>query len=152
MTASRKKVSRQVALEEGLKFYFNGNPCVNGHVDFRLVSNYCCYTCSKARYRAASKRPEFKAVKKRYSRTDYLKNKGRYYLNNAKRRAVCLQATPSWLSQEDLDKMKAMFANRPKGYHVDHIVPLNSPVVCGLNVPWNLQYLLAYDNLVKGNK
>lgn len=38
-----------------------------------------------------------------------------------------------------------------KRHVLDHIVPLNHPRVCGLNVPWNVQVIPADTNAKKSN-
>lgn len=62
------------------------------------------------------------------------------------------RATPRWLSEADVERMRAIYRDCPAGCHVDHIVPLKSPIVCGLHVPWNLQPLPAGSNMSKGNR
>ena len=66
-----------------------------------------------------------------------------------RRRALKINAVPKWCN---LEKIKEIYKNCPKGYHVDHIIPLNNPIVCGLHVENNLQYLTARENTSKGNK
>jgi len=67
----------------------------------------------------------------------------------AKRRAAKLKQTPKW---SDLKAIEQFYLNCPKGYHVDHIIPLQGRDVRGLHVLNNLQYLPAKENISKGNK
>ena len=87
-----------------------------------------------------------------YNKSWREKNRGRYNANEAKRRATKLQATPKWLTKEHLEEVQLLYDNCPKGYHVDHIVPLQGKEVCGLHVPWNLQIMEGVLNQSKGNK
>lgn len=65
-------------------------------------------------------------------------------------RAQKLRATPAWANQDlifSFYRMAEVF-----GLVVDHIVPLQSKLVCGLHVEHNLQLLTASENGRKGNK
>ena len=42
-----KIISRKQAQHEGLKYYFSGKPCNEGHISLRRVSNYTCLECEK---------------------------------------------------------------------------------------------------------
>lgn len=86
---------------------------------------------------------------RQYLRDHYKNNKSKYREKDAYRRAREVQATPAWADREELRKI---YDSCPKGYHVDHIVPLNNPNVCGLHVPANLQVIPATENLKKSNK
>jgi preprotein translocase subunit SecA len=86
---------------------------------------------------------------KEYQKEYNLNNRNLLNAREAKRRAIKLNATPRFA---DLKKIKEIYRNCPKGYQVDHIIPLTSKLVCGLHVHWNLQYLTAHDNRTKSNK
>ncbi len=86
---------------------------------------------------------------KKYQIKYRLKNPSLPRFHCIKRKASKLRATPKFAN---LEKIKEIYKNCPKGYHVDHIVPLQSKVVCGLHVEWNLQYLTPSENSSKSNK
>ena len=93
-------------------------------------------------------------------------NLTRYRAWNAAKRARKRNATPLWVNKDILNQI---YQNCPTGHEVDHIVPLSGrkvPVqvlgetfeftvytnqVCGLHVPWNLQYLTTRKNREKHN-
>lgn len=59
------------------------------------------------------------------------------------------ERTPSWADKKEIVEF---YRHCPKGYHVDHIIPLNGKTVSGLHIRSNLQYLPAEKNLRKSNK
>lgn len=67
------------------------------------------------------------------------------------------QATPPWLSEDqkkqirDIYREKGRRRERGERVVVDHIVPLLSDTVCGLEVPWNLQIITEIENVIKSN-
>lgn len=74
----------------------------------------------------------------------------------AKRRATKLNATPKWANKLFIEEAYDLAVRRAKAtgiaWHVDHIVPLRSKVVCGLHVEFNLRVIPAIENLRKGNR
>ena len=86
-----------------------------------------------------------------FNRKDFvdLTNYSRVAITNTSRYYRLKDATPPWVSKAELRKI---YKNCPAGYHVDHVHPLRHPRLCGLHVPWNLQYLPATDNLKKCNR
>ena len=75
-------------------------------------------------------------------------NREKRRASTAKRMAMKLRAIPMWA---DLNAIQAFYADTPRGYQVDHIVPLDSPIVCGLHCEANLQYLPSSENQSKRN-
>lgn len=74
---------------------------------------------------------------------------------NLVRKRLLKKATPKWANLEIVAAFyTAAAAVRAAGHpcEVDHIVPLQHPLVCGLHCEANLQIMLKADNLKKGNR
>ena len=79
----------------------------------------------------------------------YSHNKKERYIQVQFEKAEKLKRMPSWADREAI---KEFYRNCPSGYHVDHVIPLRGRNVSGLHIVENLQYLLAKENMSKGNK
>lgn len=80
------------------------------------------------------------------------------WVANSERQSYISQvilSCPPWVDLKELRALQAearATTERTGHLHVlDHIVPLNHPLVCGLTVPWNLRVLHWKANGSKGN-
>jgi hypothetical protein len=97
-------------------------------------------------------RAKYNAINKKWRD----KNKPLINYHTMLRTASKLQATPKWannfyiLEAYKLSKLRGNITGIK--WHVDHIVPLRSKLVCGLHVEHNLQVIPASVNQRKSNK
>ena len=124
---------------------------------------YCSRKCSKRKYRSnktsepientckkCGKITHTKSYNKQYcSKSCRPRNKTTLKRHKKLRRAVCKKAKLSIVKWSEIDRF---YENRPLEYEVDHIIPLNHELVCGLHIPNNFQYLTREENIFKSNK
>ncbi|EKN6068012.1 TPA: hypothetical protein ACJTCA_004151 [Yersinia enterocolitica] len=137
---------------------FHNRTYKNGTISLQPTCKECKKEIGKQRYN--KKKEHILAVSKKWrnenseqmnSLRQNFKDKNGWYgaYGRATHRANKLNAIPAWADRE---KIKEVYFNRPDYMVVDHIIPLNSKLVCGLHVHYNLQYLTPEDNSKKGNR
>ena len=104
-----------------------------------------------AKYHAAN--PD----RRRKACADWKKRNPEYFsAKQAERNALKANATPVWVNSFFIEEAYSLAAMRTKilgfNWHVDHIVPMKSKLVCGLHVENNLQVIPAKHNISKGNR
>ncbi len=94
-----------------------------------------------------------KVIANRVSVAEYGKrNPDKISMFNSIRRASRVRANVSWADKEKIEEIYALRNSLGADYHVDHIVPLNSKLVCGLHCEFNLEVILATVNQKKSNR
>lgn len=127
-------------------------------------SFYCksCYsTMNKLTYKKTKHKrqtPEFKAKKALNDKNYKLKNYKKIKAKKRAEKSLKRSRQPNWLSKTHKSAIKNIYLECQKVtketqilHHVDHIIPLNSKIVSGLHVPWNLQIIPASANIKKSN-
>lgn len=142
--------SRKEARATGVSQYFSGNPCRRGHICSKWTSNGACYACSVEYRSARYHTPEGKADQYRYNAKYLSTEQGKASSKSKKSRRRNGYKVP--ISKLDREDVRGFYRGCPPGHHVDHIIPLRHPDVCGLHVLANLQYLPAQENCKKRNK
>lgn len=170
-------IERSEAIKLGLKRYYTGEPCKNGHVHERSVANYGCLECQRLKMAAkdrteanrkwnAENREKRNATSKAWQQRnpEYFQERRRerykkhpaYYKAMAKeRKYLRSRQMPPWADKKLIREfyVEAERLTRETGvpHHVDHIYPLKGERCCGLHVETNLQILTGVENMRKGN-
>lgn len=174
-------ISREEARTLGLKRYFTGRACKYGHTAQREVSNTGCVICrlkiynDRGRIAAYARKYRLKnkdAIEsyrkkwsdsssgRRYNKMYYIKYSRQHpeKINAKSRKYKCekIQRTPVWADLKKIEEIYAECSRVSKitgvKHHVDHIIPLQGKMVCGLHVHNNLQIITAKENHKKLNK
>jgi len=159
---------RQKAKDAGLKHYFTGLPCRNGHIENRQTSDGTCMACSREKSSkwALLNRDKYlehktiannkrKQKNQLYARSWRTLNPDKKNAQEAKRRADKLQRTPSWADFEEITmfyEVAEVLSRSGVEFHVDHVLPLKGKTVSGFHVQNNLQVIPWHENLRKNNR
>jgi hypothetical protein len=153
------------AVATGSRYYFTGKKCRGGHVSRRFTKNRNCEECLRERNLSRTTKgywseygsdPEYRKKKREYARKYYQGNKDKSYFKGKRRWDLIQQATVATeAGMIEIKKiyLRAQMKTLETGikYEVDHIIPLQHPLVSGLHVPNNLRITTAVENREKGS-
>lgn len=150
MANDLETLTKANARSAGLKKFFSGKPCRNGHFGLSWLSGSGCCVCWSGRtkkYRAENKsllavrdaeryretrearlvqvsqyRKANKEQVRQAIRSHYYANRPAYHAHSAKRRAAKLRAMPPWVDLEALAAVYAQAASAARNTGIEHDV------------------------------
>lgn len=115
--------------------------------------DYAAENREEARERAKKWAQDNAEHKRQYDKAWAAANKERAHSLKAKYRAARRQACPPWVDDEHMARIHEIYRLRREisdrtgvVHEVDHIVPLQGKIVCGLHVWWNLRVIPREEN------
>jgi hypothetical protein len=128
------------------------------HEKNRAKRNAYC----RARWKRLSAEHKQKLAERRrllnpnYAKEYWARNPGKRTAIKARYLAAIIRAVPVWFGRNEVDELyqarKAAEEILEITVHVDHIVPLQSKLVCGLHCAANLRLMPGRENQAKGNR
>jgi len=145
------------AVRQGVTYYFTGKPCKHGHLSERFAQNRNCRECLRLRNRARTKKDYWIDYGDEQYKERKRQNASKYYHTRAHKRGVRQRrffekssrvATDQGITELRRIRLEAQLLSIDTGinHEVDHIIPLIHDLICGLDVPDNVQILTKADN------
>jgi hypothetical protein len=111
----------------------------------RYIKNKSEYSKKQRQYYLKNQE-KIKLKTKEYSKKNRVKLNSYFYARDRDKRQRAL-------TKLFLKEMRALYEEaKAKGLTLDHIIPLKQKHVCGLHVPWNVQFIKFEENASKNNK
>ena len=86
---------------------------------------------------------------------EQVKKRAEWSLYIVERRKKRDKSLPPWANKQAIRAIyfeaRRLTASTGIKYEVDHIIPSNHPLVCGLHVETNLQIITEFENITKSN-
>jgi hypothetical protein len=158
LNESRREKGREYYAKnsEALKAYQKAYKADNADKVKARNRTYRALNTAKMKEYRINNADRIKAVAKAYHESNRERLRPKKVSRVRLRQVKKTQATPLWAN---LKKIDALYAARDRvsrclgiKMHVDHIIPLQNPKVCGLHVFENLQIISAKANMAKHNK
>jgi hypothetical protein len=146
---------RDKIIEKSRIYYYNNIDKVKEtHSKYYHDNKEWLYPHHQAWFKANPEK--YKEYHKKFQAKLFLINPEYVLEKNANRRAMLKKAVPKWANRDNIRKIYKEAKEKSKkdniSYHVDHIIPLQNPFVCGLHVETNLRIIKASENHKKSNK